>query len=88
MTTLSLRENDGMEYKAPAGLTEGERLVRIEEIVGRMDQRLFGNGQPGELSNIKHRIRSLEEYKWKLAGALSLAIVLVESLVHWHSSKP
>ena len=70
-----------MDYEPKPGLSKEERLAVIETIVGRMEQRLFGNGQAGELSHIKGRITRLEQFKWKLLGACSLAVVLVQLLV-------
>jgi hypothetical protein len=67
-----------MDYRAQPGLSPEARLALIEEMVGRLDQRLFGNGQPGELSAIKQRLRSLEQFKWQLAGAAGVLIAAVE----------
>lgn len=39
--------------------------AKIESI----DERLFGNGQPGELHQIKNRISKLEKWMWGLGGA-------------------
>ena len=55
-----------------------ERLAIIEEIVLRMEQRLFGNGQPGDLENLHSRVRRLESWFWRAAGAAALAVMLLE----------
>ncbi len=57
-----------------------ERLSVIEEIVVRMEQRLLGNGQPGEIDKLKHRVTRLESWFWRAAGAVALAILVVETL--------
>ena len=57
-----------------------ERLAVIEEIVLRMEQRLFGNGQPGDLENLQSRVRRLESWFWRAAGAVALAVMLLETL--------
>jgi len=72
-----------MDYTAAPGATDKERLRAIEEILGRMEQRLFGNGQPGELSVIKARITSLEQYRWQLGAVISAAIAAIEFWHHW-----
>jgi hypothetical protein len=57
-----------------------ERLAVIEEIVVRLEERLFGNGQPGEMEHLQTRVRRLESWFWRAAGAVGLAIVLIETL--------
>lgn len=57
-----------MDYKPKPGLSNDARLAVIEEIVGRMEQRLFGNGQEGEISKIKGRLTSIEQWRSKLGG--------------------
>jgi hypothetical protein len=52
----------------------------IEEIVLRMEQRLLGNGQPGEIDKLKHRVSRLESWFWRAAGAVALAILVLETL--------
>jgi hypothetical protein len=46
------------------------QLARIVAVVEDMHHRLFGNGQPGELADLKNRASSLEEFKNKVLGAL------------------
>jgi hypothetical protein len=57
-----------------------ERLAVIEDVVLRMEARLFGNGQPGEMEHLQNRIRKLESWFWRAAGAVGLAVVLIETL--------
>jgi len=48
--------------------TDSERLAVIEETVVDMKKRLFGNGQPGELSSVKSRLSKLENWRWWVMG--------------------
>jgi len=54
------------------------RLELIELVLNRMEQRLFGNGQPGELSTLKARVTKLESWLWRGLGAIGLAVGVVE----------
>lgn len=56
-----------------------ERLAVIEEVVLRLEERLFGNGQPGEIERLQGRVRRLESWLWRAAGAVGLAILLIET---------
>ena len=56
-----------------------ERLAVIEQVVTRLEQRLFGNGQPGEVQIIRERVRRLEAWAWRAAGAVALALMLLEA---------
>lgn len=49
-----------MEYLPAPGLSIPERLAVIEQLVGTMNLRLFGNGQPGELATMKNRMEEVE----------------------------
>jgi hypothetical protein len=42
-------------------VTISERLLVIEAIVVRLEERLFGGGQPGKLSEIESRLRAIED---------------------------
>jgi hypothetical protein len=53
-------------------LTDSERLIKIETIVGRLQHDLFGNGKPGLISEHEDRIKKLERFMW-VAVALALA---------------
>ncbi len=55
-----------------------ERLAVIEEVVCRLEERLFGNGQPGELEQMRRRVRFLEQWFWRAAGAIGLTMAVVE----------
>ena len=80
-----------MDYQARPDLTVEARLVLIENMVGRMDQKLFGNGQQGELADMYDRISKLEtsdherngqKAVWGLLGAVAtLAIGLAALLL-------
>ena len=52
--------------------TNNTTLGRILERVNDMHHRLFGNGQPGEISELRARISSQEEFKNKVLGALTI----------------
>ena len=55
-----------------------ERLAIIETIVLRLEERLFGNGQPGEIAKIKDRLSKVESWFWRLVGAAGTILVLLE----------
>ena len=44
------------------------RLAVIETVLNQMNDRLFGNGQPGEISALKARMAKLESWFWRAAG--------------------
>lgn len=54
-----------------------ERLATIETIVTRLESRLLGNGQPGELYTINTRLDSLEDTQAKARGALWIISAVV-----------
>lgn len=61
-----------------------ERLVRIEagnehldKCLDELKRRLFGNGQPGELSALKKRVTALEISYWKAVGTLTCIAAIV-----------
>lgn len=69
-----------------------ERLARIEAIVSRMEQRLLGNGQPGEIDLLKQRTSELEEVAYKAKGAfwvISAVVTFITSggLIHIFKAK-
>jgi hypothetical protein len=53
-----------------------ERLVRIETVVGEIKDRLFGNGQEGELARVKTRLRTLERFRWLILGMVMLLVAV------------
>lgn len=59
-----------------------ERLAVIEAIVRRLESRLFGNGQPGEISAIKKRVARLESWLWRATGAAAILLCILDLLVH------
>lgn len=61
-------------------MTQDEKddlLIRISTQVEEMHERLFGNGQPGELDKAKSRIYDLEEWKNKASGGLVIISILI-----------
>ena len=52
-------------------------LIEIQTTVLDMKRRLFGDGQPGELSILRSRLRALEKRHWILYGAVGLVLVVV-----------
>jgi hypothetical protein len=63
-------------YQAQEGLTPEARMVVIEEIVGDLKQRLYGNGQPGDIESMKARISKIEQWMWRaIGGGLVIAFV-------------
>lgn len=57
-----------------------DRLARIETIVSRLEQRLLGNGQPGELDKINGRLMSLEKLEAKGRGAFWILTAIMSLL--------
>lgn len=52
--------------------SEGERIAALETRVDDMHHTLFGNGQPGELKEMR---RKLDEMKWWIIGAACAGIL-------------
>jgi len=49
--------------------TDSERIAVIEEVVMRMDRRLFGrDGDMGEIQHLDSRITKLENWRWWVVG--------------------
>lgn len=46
------------------------QIAVIRAVVEDLHHRLFGNGNPGELAELRSRASSLEEFKNKILGAL------------------
>jgi hypothetical protein len=59
-----------------------QRLAVIETVVLRLEERLFGNGQPGEIAQLKRRVRNLESWFWRAAGACGVLLALLQLLDH------
>ncbi len=57
-----------------------ERLAVIEAVVRRLESRLFGNGQPGEIAAIKRRVVRLESWLWRATGAAALLLCILDLL--------
>lgn len=49
--------------------SDSERLAVIEEILSRMEQRLFGNGQPGAIAAIDDKVAQLQRGADTLAAS-------------------
>lgn len=47
----------------------GERVAHMEEAIRDLKHTLFGNGQPGELKEIRTDVSSLKRDRWILMGA-------------------
>lgn len=61
-------------------VTISERLLVIEAIVVRLEERLFGGGQPGKLSEIESRLRAIEDCQPEEIRQLRTA---VDKLMRW-----
>lgn len=64
-----------------------DMLVKVSTVVDEIYHRLFGNGNEGELDQIKGRTGSLEEFKNKVLGAVILLSCLLGILgggFIWH----
>ena len=53
------------------------KMSAVEQVLLRLEHRLFGNGSPGELSELKTRASNLEEFKNKVLGALTVIALLL-----------
>lgn len=69
-----------MPYQPRPNATDSERIALIEQMMGDMQYRLFGNGQPGQLQRIDRRLARLESWRSKWAGAAALAALLLSAL--------
>lgn len=77
---------------------QGEAIARIETTMDLMYQRLFGNGQPGELALIHKRIGEVDErvdgfdkdksYVKGIIAVLALIISLVGGTEIYHLFRP
>lgn len=64
------------------GRIEGT-LERFDETLVRFDHKLFGNGQPGEISKIEDRLGTLETFKSYIKGGFALVTLIgVTELYH------
>lgn len=46
-------------------------LERFDQTLDKFDHRLFGNGQPGELTNLSGRLGVLENFKSYIKGGFA-----------------
>lgn len=54
------------------------KLGEISVVLDDIKHRLFGNGQPGELSTLDGRVGKLEEDKWRLMGVGALIMGILQ----------
>lgn len=54
------------------------KLDALSEDLKSLDQKLFGNGQPGEIASIKKRVAKVETWMWRTTGAIGLAVLIIE----------
>lgn len=59
-----------------------ERLSRMEGTLDRIERRLFGNGQPGEIAIIKLRVSRLEWYLALSIGGGAAILWIIERVVN------
>lgn len=62
-------------------MSDSERLAVVEEAVLRIEHRLFGNGQPGELSEVERRITKLEKAYLIAIGIMLTVSTLVQMAI-------
>ncbi len=63
-------------YDMAAGMARQEALLEgLVERFESMERRLLGNGQPGELAKLEHRldsfgtrVKALEKFRWWVSG--------------------
>ena len=58
------------------GEIKGELLL-LKDRQESAYERLFGNGQPGELHHIKHRVSKLEKWMWGVVGGGSAVVFII-----------
>ena len=59
-----------------------ERMARVEEVAMNLQHRLFGNGQPGEISDLDKRLNHLEKRENRLMGFVSAVVLFMEISHH------
>lgn len=67
-----------MAYEPMAGLSPEQRQVHIETLVGDLRQRLYGNGQPGDIETMEARITKLESWFWRAVGAGGVLLFILQ----------
>lgn len=60
-----------------------ERIKNLDTTTNRLEKRLFGNGSPGELGEMKKRIASLEKIVYLIQGIGILAMIAVEAITKY-----
>lgn len=68
------------------------KIARIETLLLSMDERLFGNGQPGVIANMQEEIDGLKESRDNAKGAIRIlaflagAVGLTQLIQFFHRS--
>ncbi len=74
-------------YKIIAGIADLKRgQIDHATQLEKMNVRLFGNGQPGELGKIEMRLTALEKFRYTLMGgamALGTLGAILEDVLRW-----
>lgn len=52
-------------------------LLKVATTVDTIHDRLFGNGQPGEIHSMKRDIVGLQEYRNRLIGGVAVLTLLI-----------
>jgi hypothetical protein len=56
------------------------RVENIEAVVQKIDRRLFGNHQPGEMDKLRADVEGLREWRAKAKGAFWLAGIVFSAV--------
>ena len=72
--------------QAELQIDNARRVAKIETLVEDMHDRLFGNGQPGDITIIKERVTSLEHSRALAKGAFGVITAFL-SFVGWSHVK-
>lgn len=70
------------DFQAELQIQSAARTARIESMVEDMHDRLFGNGQPGLISVLDGRLKSLELFRSYVKGGFSLVTALL-AFIGW-----
>jgi hypothetical protein len=52
----------------------------IHETAGKLEHRLYGNGQPGDIDSLDTRITDLEEHRSKAIGWIAGAVAALTAI--------
>lgn len=56
-------------------------LASLAVVVKGLERRLYGNGQPGDIAEIKAKLDDLRAWYWKAIGGVAVIAVLVPPIV-------